>query len=100
MPRALKNINLEVGARIKRQRLAQKLTREQLEVERGRSGLSSESIRAFSIALKISCDYLLFGDMSEGYGYLLSKLDAIPQAKRKYVIEIIEAAIQCANTQE
>ena len=56
MPRALKNINLEVGARIKRQRLAQKLTREQLaslsgysanfiqEVERGRSGLSSESI--------------------------------------------------------
>ncbi|GAA6395026.1 helix-turn-helix transcriptional regulator [Flintibacter sp. HCN-6482] len=112
MPRALKNINLEVGARIKRQRLAQKLTREQLaslsgysanfiqEVERGRSGLSSESIRAFSVALKISCDYLLFGDMSEGYGYLLSKLDAIPQAKRKYVIEIIEAAIQCANTQE
>ena len=63
MPRTLKDINIEVGARIKEKRLAQKLTREDLarlsgytanfiqEVERGRSGLSSESIRALSMAL-------------------------------------------------
>ena len=68
MPRELKNINIEIGARIKQQRINQSLTREQLadlsgysanfiqEVERGRSGLSSESMRAFSIALKISAD--------------------------------------------
>ena len=56
MPRTLKDINIEVGARIKEKRLAQKLTREDLahlsgytanfiqEVERGRSGLSSDSM--------------------------------------------------------
>ena len=65
MSRVLKDINIEIGARIKEKRLAQKLTREELaqlsgytanfiqEVERGRSGLSSESIRAMSIALKV-----------------------------------------------
>ena len=64
MPRELKTINVEIGARIKENRKAQKLTREQLaelsgystnfiqEVERGRSGLSSESIRAFPWRLK------------------------------------------------
>ena len=72
MPRILKHINIEVGNRIKQQRLAQNLTREQLaqlsgysanfiqEIERGRSGLSSESMRAFAIALKVSSDSLLF----------------------------------------
>lgn len=66
MPRTAKNVNIEVGQRIKQQRTAQGLTREQLarvtgysanfiqEVERGRSGLSSESMRAFSTALKVS----------------------------------------------
>ena len=63
MPRTKKDINVEIGARIKEKRLALKLTRDELaqlsgytanfiqEVERGRSGLSSESIRALSMAL-------------------------------------------------
>lgn len=109
MPRTSKNINIEIGHRIKQERLNQKLTREQLahlvgysanfiqEVERGRSGLSSESMRAFSVALKVSSDYLLFGVPSKSYDYLCSKLSLIPQEKHKYIIQILDAAVECAG---
>ena len=109
MPRELKNINIEIGARIKQQRINQSLTREQLadlsgysanfiqEVERGRSGLSSESMRAFSIALKISSDYLLFGEKSDDFYYLSEKLKAVSPEKQKHIMKIIESAIKCAQ---
>ena len=73
MARKLKDVNIEIGARIKNERTAQKMTREDLaklsgysanfiqEVERGRSGLSSESIRAFAVALNLYADTVLFG---------------------------------------
>ena len=109
MPRTLKDINIEVGARIKEKRLAQKLTREDLarlsgytanfiqEVERGRSGLSSESIRALSMALKVSADTLLFGEVPEEFAYILQQLKAVPPQKRKHIIRIIEEAIACSQ---
>ena len=109
MPRTLKDINIEVGARIKEKRLAQKLTREDLarlsgytanfiqEVERGRSGLSSESIRALSMALKISADTLLFGDISDEFAYISQKLKSVPPQKRKHVFKIIDEAIKCSQ---
>lgn len=109
MPRPMKDVNIEVGARIKEKRLAQKLTREDLaqlsgytanfiqEVERGRSGLSSESIRALSIALRVSADTLLFGEASEEYAYLSQKLKAVSPQKRKHILKIIEEAIQCTQ---
>lgn len=109
MPRTLKDINIEVGTRIKEKRLAQKLTREDLaqlsgytanfiqEVERGRSGLSSESIRALSMALKVSADSLLFGDAPEEFTYIAQKLKEIPPQKREHIIRIIEEAIACTK---
>ena len=118
MPRTLKDINLEVGARVKDRRLAQKLTREDLarlsgytanfiqEVERGRSGLSSESIRAFalalqiralSMALKVSADTLLFGEAPEEFAHIAQRLKSVPPQKRKHVLQIIEEAIQCTE---
>ena len=109
MPRALKDINVEVGARIKEKRLAQKLTRDDLaqlsgytanfiqEVERGRSGLSSESIRALSMALKVSADTLLFGEAPEEYAYLSQKLKSVSPQKRKHILKIIDEAIQCTQ---
>lgn len=112
MPRTPKNINIEIGHRIKQERLKQKLTREQLarlvgysanfiqEVERGRSGLSSESIRAISVALKVSSDCLLFGTPSKSYDYLCSKLSLVPQEKHKYIIQILDAAVECAGVQD
>ena len=108
----IEKYNIEVGNRIKQQRLAQNLTREQLaqlsgysanfiqEIERGAPGLSSESMRAFAIALKVSSDSLLFGGVSESFEFLFDKLNAVPQEKRKYVIKVIEAAIDCAVSQD
>jgi len=107
--RTLKSINIEVGARIKEKRMAQKLTREELarlsgysanfiqEVERGRSGLSSESIRAFSMALKVSADTLLFGDTPEEFAYIVQKLKSVPPRKQEYVLRIIEEAVKCSQ---
>ena len=109
MPRTLKDINVEVGARIKEKRLARKLTREDLarlsgytanfiqEVERGRSGLSSESIRALSMALKVSADSLLFGDAPAEFVYISQKLKEVPPQKREHIIRIMEEAIACTQ---
>ena len=109
MPRTLKDINIEVGARIKEKRLAQKLTREDLarlsgytanfiqEVERGRSGLSSESIRALSMALKVSADTLLFGEAPEEFAHISQKLQSVPSQKREHVVRIIEDVIACTQ---
>ena len=109
MSRPMKDINIEVGARIKEKRLAQKLTREELaqlsgytanfiqEVERGRSGLSSESIRALSMALRVSADTLLFGEAQEEYTYLAQKLKSVSPQKRKHILKIIEEAIACTQ---
>lgn len=109
MPRTLKDINVEVGTRIKEKRLAQKLTREDLaqlsgytanfiqEVERGRSGLSSESIRALSMALKVSADSLLFGDAPVEFSYIVQKLKEVPPQKREHIIRMIEEAIACSQ---
>ena len=107
MARPLKTINVEIGARIKQYRIAQNLTRENLaelsgyssnfiqEIERGRSGLSSESIRALSAALKVSADNLIFGDNTEDFSYVTRLLATVPADKRKHIVRIIEEAIEC-----
>lgn len=109
MPRKQKDINIEIGARVKEKRLARKLTRDQLaemsgytanfiqEVERGRSGLSSESIRALSLALQVSADTLLFGDTPEEFAFVAQKLKSVPLQKRASILRIIEEAVKCAQ---
>lgn len=105
--REVKDINVEVGGRIKARRLEKKLTRERLaamtgysanfiqEVERGRSGLSSESIRAFSAALQVSSDSLLFGTEQSPEDYILSRLKALPSEKCEKVVYLLNAIIDC-----
>ena len=109
MPRRKKEINAEIGARIRELRIARKMSRDELagfsgysanfiqEVERGRSGLSSESLRAFSAALNTSADQLLFGSRSEDFSFVLEKLKAVPPEKRAHILKIIEEAIACAQ---
>lgn len=109
MPRPKKDINVEIGARIKEKRLALKLTRDELaqlsgytanfiqEVERGRSGLSSESIRALSLALKVSADTLLFGEAPEEFAHISQQLKSVPLQKREHIIRILEEAIACSQ---
>lgn len=109
MSKELKKINIEVGARIKKLRLERKLTREELsvlvgytknfiqEVERGRSGLSSESIKAFSKALNVSADALLFGPVSDNHNDILRKLASVPPTKLKHVLAVIDETIECTK---
>ena len=109
MGRELKAINVEVGGRIKQLRTAQKLTRDELaaltgysshfiqEVERGRSGLSCESIKAFSKALKVSADALLFGEEADQSNYFLRKVASVPPEKLKHIWAILDEAIECAK---
>lgn len=109
MPRELKSINIEVGQRIKSRRESLRLSRDELaklsgyssnfiqEVERGRSGLSSESIRAFSTALDISADAILFGKAGQTSDHLARKLSEVPDSKRSLVEQILDAAVACTK---
>lgn len=109
MPREVKDINVEIGARVKHERIEQKLTREELaklsgysanfiqEVERGRSGLSSESLRSLSLALHVSSDALLFGKPSNDFEHIIRKLCTVPPAKLHHIIKIIEEAVECTR---
>lgn len=109
MARKLKDVNIEIGARIKSERTAQKMTREDLaklsgysanfiqEVERGRSGLSSESIRSFAVALNLSADTLLFGRAPDSFEYVIQKLKAVPDEKMPHILKIIDEAIECTR---
>ncbi len=109
MSRTVKTINVEVGARIKQARLALKLTRDQLaakagysanfvnEVERGKCGLSSESIKAFSLALGVSADALLFGSESPQFNFFQRQLSTVPPEKLERVLSIINDVIECSK---
>ena len=109
MGREIKAINVEVGSRIKQFRMARKLTRAELaelvgysshfiqEVERGRSGLSSESIKAFSTGLGVSADALLFGEEADQHNYFLRKISAVPPEKMKHIWAILDEAIECSK---
>lgn len=106
MARNIKDINVEIGARVKQLRMDRKLTREKFgklsgytanfiqEVERGRSGLSSESIRAFAVALGVSTDMILFGEVNNEYGFVTEKLKEVPADKLPHVLMIINGLPQ------
>lgn len=67
------------------------------EVERGRSGLSSESIRAFAVALNLSTDALLFGRAPDSFEYVVQKLKTVPAEKMPHILRIIDEAIECTR---
>lgn len=107
MGKQIKTINVEIGARIKQARKARNMTRNEFadkvgyspnfitEVERGHSGLSSESIKAFSIALGVSADSLLFGTESPQFEFVQRQLAAVPPEKLDHVFLILSEVIKC-----
>lgn len=109
MPRNVKDINIEIGSRIKGLRTSQKLTREALarlsgysanfvqEVEIERSGLSSESIRPFAVALGVSTDRILFGEANDEYAFVVEKLKTVPADKLPHVLTIINETVECVK---
>ena len=106
--RQRKTINVEIGARIKEQRKAQGLTREGLstltgysvsflqEIERGRSGLSSESMKRISQALNVSADFLLNGVSTPNAlaDSIAKKLDDLDHEKLLYLEQMIDIFIK------
>ena len=109
MTREIKTINLEIGQRVKTRRIELKMRREDLsqisgysynfiqEIERGRSGLSAESLRAFAAALNVSTDYLVNGDQGFNADFLAKKLSLLPEEKRAPIVKIIDDIIECVN---
>ena len=106
--RQRKTINVEIGSRIKEQRKAQGLTREGLsaltgysvsflqEIERGRSGLSSESMKRVSDALNVSADFLLNGVSSPKSlaDSVAKKLDGLDCEKLLYLEQMIDIFVK------
>lgn len=109
--RQRKSINVEIGARIKEQRKAQGLTRDGLstltgysvsflqEIERGRSGLSSESMKRISAALNVSADFLLNGVLTPEAmtDSIAKKLKGLDSEKLSYLEQMIDIFIESHN---
>ena len=108
MPRLKKEINEEIGARVRAGLMALHLTRDEFaskthysanfiqEVELGRSGLSSESIKVIAEALGVTADNLLFGTIT-GFENIVRKLQEVPADKLPLVEDIITKLVECSK---
>lgn len=93
----------EIGARMKAQRELLGLTREELaerlditprfcyDLELGLKGMSIPTLCKLSNVLKVSSDYLLFGESpeDEGLNSSISLIESCPAEKRQYLNQII-----------
>lgn len=96
----------EIGNRIKELREAHGFTREELaekaeisskflyEVEKGRKGLSADSLMKISKTLSCSCDYILTGnnatdETTDRLHILLERFDAKQKEQALNVLELI-----------
>lgn len=115
-----KDINIQIGQRVKEARLARNLTREQLAekleisalfmgyIECGQKGMSLSTLQNLCFTLGISADYILLGIESKNTYYssirlLLDSLDEsyLPLVENniKNLLSIIELAEQNCNSQ-
>lgn len=94
---------IEIGKRIREQRLKCKFTQEKLselidvspsyisEIERGTSICSLQTISSLSLVLEISLDYLVFGITPANSCYAFSEvLNNIPTKNQKLYISLCE----------
>lgn len=85
-----KDINIEIGARIKEKRKDMKYTREALaelvdispqflaNIECGKKGMSFTTLSKLSLVLGVSCDYLILGKKEEAENRLAELSESIP----------------------
>lgn len=104
MPKTMKELNKAVGARVRDEREKLSLSREAFaekagisqsfvnEIERGRSGMSSESLAAISKALGVSTDFLIFGERGE-YDRIIAHLRSVPAEKLEHMERIIKEVV-------
>lgn len=98
----------EIGARMKAQRELLGLTREELaerlditprfcyDLELGLKGMSIPTLCKLSNVLKVSADYLLFGESPDvqGLNSSIALVESCPVEKREYLNQIISIYLQ------
>ena len=99
-----KELNRVIGARVREEREKLNLSREAFaekagvsqsfinEIERGRSGMSSESLAVISKALGVSIDFLVFGD-SKRYDHIISLLRGLTPEQLEHMGRIIKEIV-------
>lgn len=101
---------LEIGERIKKQRLLLGYSRETLaemvditprfcyDLELGLKKMSLKTLCRLSEALCLSTDYILFGDTKEeGFASIISIIKTCPNDKRNHLEQIISHYIQAVQ---
>ncbi len=85
---------IKVGARIKAERRRHSYSQEKLseminvtphyiyEIERGTKAMSLDTLVRISEALRVSTDYILFGENSSGGKTLIEQLDSMDDERR------------------
>lgn len=106
--RSKKQINVEIGERIKRAREEKNLTQEKLaetidvstqyvsDLERGVVGASLSTLKSICTALDVTSDQLLFGNASEEVTqiHLMESCASLTPKQLKALTEIIKIYIQ------
>ena len=104
MPKVIKELNKTIGNRVREKRENLNLSREAFaelaggsqsfinEIERGRSGMSSESLAAISKALCVSTDYLVFGESGK-YDRIISLLRNLNSSKLEHMERIVKEIV-------
>lgn len=108
--REKKEVNVQIGSRVRDAREQSKMTQEQLaekldcspqfisDLERGVVGLSIPTLKGLCLALGISSDSVLFETMPErGYSAIEEKCRSLSDEQFKLLSEIIERYIEAVN---
>lgn len=107
-----KQINIEIGMRIKQIRTQRKITQEQLaemidvtvqyisDLERGVTGSSVATIVKLCQVLDVSSDYILLGKEGSTDPQLQQKLNEISPAQKNAILEILEKVLALSNNNQ
>ena len=108
--REKKEVNVQIGARVREARERSKMTQESLaekldcspqfisDLERGVVGLSIPTLKGLCLALGISGDSILFDELPErGYAALEEKCRSLSDEQFKLLSEIIEKFIEATH---
>lgn len=110
--RERKELNIQIGERIKIARENAGMTQEKLadyievsvqyvsDLERGVVGASIKTIIKISTVLKVSCDYILMGKLTgdSSPGRIVSRMNHLKPAQQEILDEVINLTIRAFST--
>ena len=105
-----KDLDIQIGLRIREKREERKISREQLaeninispqflaQIELGSKGMSSETLYKVCSALSVSCDYIVLGKVCDNNSTLISELiQNIEPQFMPYVEDLLKTFILAIN---